>query len=424
MTKPLAHRMRPRVINDIVGQAHLVGEGGMIRRMVDAEMLTSMILFGPPGTGKTSLATAIAGSTGYQMRTMNAATGTKKQLELIVQEARLVGPILLLLDEIHRLDKPKQDYLLPTLENGRVIMIGATTENPYISINPAIRSRAQLFELKPLSSEEINMAVDRALSDDIKGLGDLPIEITNEAKLHLSQSTNGDLRSALNGLELAAKSTLYTEDKIIIDLKTIEQCVQKKAFDHSKDGDSHYDVMSAFQKSIRGSDSDAALHYLARMLEAGELIAICRRLQVTAYEDIGLAAPEVAARVVQAVGVARDVGMPEAQIPLSHAVIELCLSPKSNAAYLAIKEARRDIQVGNVGEVPPEIKDAHYKGAANLGNGVGYLYPHDYKGGWVNQQYIPTILKDRSYLKGEGSSPYEIGIMNTYNKLKELRNAK
>lgn len=420
MTKPLAHRMRPRVINDIVGQAHLVGEGGMIRRMVDAEMLTSMILFGPPGTGKTSLATAIAGSTGYQMRTMNAATGTKKQLEIIVQEARLVGPILLLLDEIHRLDKPKQDYLLPTLENGKVIMIGATTENPYISINPAIRSRAQLFELKSLSPEEVDSAVSRALSDSERGLGSLPIEITDEARIHLSQSTNGDLRSALSGLELAAKSTLYTDDKILLDLTTIEQCVQKKAFDYSKDGDSHYDVMSAFQKSIRGSDTDAALHYLARMLEAGELIAICRRLQVTAYEDIGLAAPEVASRVVQAVTVARDVGMPEAQIPLSHAVIELCLSPKSNVAYLAIKAAREDIRMGNVGDIPAEIKDSHYKGASSLGNGVGYKYPHDYPQGWVDQQYIPTALLDREYIKSAGNSTYEKGMIDTYNKLKSL----
>jgi putative ATPase len=270
MEKPLAYRMRPTTIDDIVGQQHLVGEGKIIRRMVDAKMLSSMILYGPPGTGKTSIASAIAGSTKYAFRILNAATDTKKDLQIVVEEAKMSGTVILLLDEVHRLDKPKQDFLLPHLENGRIVMIGATTENPYIAINPAIRSRSQIFEVKALTEDDIALAVEKALTDKEKGLGDLKIELDPKALLHLTRATNGDLRSALNGLELASKSTPTLDDGIIhLTLPILEECIQKKAFSHDKDGDAHYDVISAFQKSIRGSDVDAALHYLARLIEAG-----------------------------------------------------------------------------------------------------------------------------------------------------------
>ena len=325
MEKPLAYRMRPTTIDDIVGQQHLVGEGKIIRRMVDAKMLSSMILYGPPGTGKTSIASAIAGSTKYAFRILNAATDTKKDLQIVVEEAKMSGTVILLLDEVHRLDKPKQDFLLPHLENGRIVMIGATTENPYIAINPAIRSRSQIFEVKALTEDDIALAVEKALTDKEKGLGDLKIELDPKALLHLTRATNGDLRSALNGLELASKSTPALDDGFIhLTLPILEECIQKKAFSHDKDGDAHYDVISAFQKSIRGSDVDAALHYLARLIEAGELLIACRRLLVIAYEDIGLANPGACARTVSAVQAAEKLGLPEARIPLAQTVVDLC----------------------------------------------------------------------------------------------------
>ena len=293
--KPLAYRMRPTQLSEVVGQKHLVGPGQIIDRMITAKMLSSMILYGPPGTGKTSIASAIAGTTKYAFRMLNAATDSKKDLQIVAEEAKMSGTVILLLDEIHRLDKTKQDFLLPHLENGRIIMIGATTENPYISINPAIRSRCQIFELKPLTQEDILAAIDRALADTEKGLGEYPVHLAENARLHLSRVTNGDLRSALNGLELAVKSTPVDEatGKIEITLEIIESCLQKKALTHDKDGDAHYDVISALQKSIRGSDVDAALHYLARLIEAGDLPIICRRLMVIGYEDVGLANPQL-----------------------------------------------------------------------------------------------------------------------------------
>ena len=264
MEKPLAYRMRPRNLEEVVGQQHLVGPGKIINRMVAAKMLSSMILYGPPGTGKTSIASAIAGSTKYAFRMLNAATDTKKDLQIVAEEAKMSGTVILLLDEVHRLDKTKQDFLLPHLESGRIIMIGATTENPYITINPAIRSRTQIFEVKPLTEADILTAVDHALADKERGLGDYPVHMEDNARLHLSRATNGDLRSALNGLELAVRSTPPEEDGTIhLTLEVIEECIQRKALTHDKDGDAHYDVISAFQKSIRGSDVDAALHYLS-----------------------------------------------------------------------------------------------------------------------------------------------------------------
>lgn len=411
MNKPLAYRMRPKTIDDVVGQTHLVGEGKIIRRMVDAKQLSSMILYGPPGTGKTSIASAIAGSTHYAFRMLNAATDSKKDLQIVVEEAKMSGTLILLLDEVHRLDKPKQDFLLPHLENGRVILIGATTENPYISINPAIRSRTQIFEVKPLNEEDIKQAIERALADSQDGLGDLDVTVTDEAMIHLTRATNGDLRSALNGLELAVKSTKPdTNGKIIITLDIIEECVQRKSLTHDKDGDAHYDVISAFQKSIRGSDVDAALHYMARLVEAGDMMSICRRLMVIAYEDIGLANPGACARTVSAVQAAEKLGFPEARIPLANAVIDLCLSPKSNSSIVAIDNALRDIRQGNTGDVPDYLKDSHYNGAEKLNRGVDYKYPHSFDNHWVKQQYLPNKIKNASYYEPVKTGKYEIAL--------------
>ena len=417
MNQPLAYRMRPTSIDGIVGQQHLVGEGKIIWRMVKAKRLSSMILYGPPGIGKTSIASAIAGSTKYAFRMLNAGTNTKKDLQIVAEEAKMSGSVVLLLDEIHRLDKPKQDFLLPHLESGKIILIGATTENPYISIQPAIRSRSQIFELKPIKPDDIRIALERTLTDEENGLGHLNIKLSEEAMLHFSRTTNGDLRSALNALELAAESTEADETGTVhIPLAIAEECLQRKAMTHDKDGDAHYDVISAFQKSIRGSDVHAALHYLARLVEAGELQIICRRLMIIAYEDIGLANPAGAARAVTAVMAAEKTGFPEARIPLANAVIELCLSEKSNTAYSALDAALADVRAGKGSAVPDHLKDAHYQGAKDLGRGVDYKYPHNYDDGWVKQQYLPDTLINAKYYTPKPSSKFESALAKQYEK--------
>lgn len=422
MQKPLAYRMRPRTLDEVVGQTQLVGPGKIIRRMVEAKMLSSMILYGPPGTGKTSIASAIAGSTNYAFRTLNAATDTKKDLQIVAEEAKMSGTVILLLDEVHRLDKTKQDFLLPHLESGRIILIGATTENPYITINPAIRSRTQIFEVTPLSEEDIQKAILVAIVDPERGLGEFSIQIEEQALQHLARATNGDLRSALNGLELAVKSTPQnSEGQIELSLTVIEECVQRKALTHDKNGDAHYDVISAFQKSIRGSDVDAALHYLARLVEAGDLPIICRRLMVVAYEDIGLGNPAAAARTVTAVQAAEKLGFPEARIPLADAVIDLCLSPKSNSGIQAIDAALSDIRQGNAGNVPDHLRDSHYAGAKQLKRGIGYQYPHSFPHAWVNQQYLPDRLKDKHYYEPIDTGKYEQALHQQYTRIQEWK---
>lgn len=419
MKKPLAYRMRPKTIDQVVGQEHLVGKNRIIRRMVDAKMLSSMILYGPPGTGKTSIASAISGSTKSAFRHLNAATDSKKDLQIVVEEAKFSGQVILLLDEIHRLDKPKQDFLLPHLESGLVILIGATTENPYISISPAIRSRCQIFEVKPLSSTDMQKALNRALEDKADGLGELPIVIDENALLHLSRSSMGDLRGALNALELAALSTPPNENgNIKITLAVAEECLQRKALVHDKDGDAHYDVISAFQKSIRGSDVDASLHYLGRLVEAGELTVICRRLMVIAYEDINFGNPNAVQRTVSAVQAAQMLGLPEARIPLAHAVIDLALSPKSNSSIEAIDRALQDIRDGKSGDVPKHLKDSHYKGAEALGRGVSYKFPHAYEDHWVAQQYLPDSIKQAVYYKPAVTGKYEQALSSQLKKRK------
>ena len=415
--QPLAYRMRPTCLEEIVGQQHLVAPGKIIARMIAAKQLSSMILYGPPGIGKTSIASAIAGTTKYAFRTLNAATDTKKELQIVIEEAKMSGTVILLLDEIHRLDKPKQDFLLPHLENGRVILIGATTENPYIAINPAIRSRTQIFELIPPTPEEIHQALKRALTDETKGLGNYDVEITDGAMYTFTHFSNGDVRSSLNALELAVKSTPENEDgKIIITEEIAGNCLQRKVFAHDKNGDQHYDVISAFQKSIRGSDVDAALHYMARLIEAGELITLIRRLLVIAYEDIGLANPAGASRAVLAVQAAEKLGLPEARIPLANAVIELALSPKSNTAILSIDAALSDVRQGKSGNVPSHLQDAHYQGAQKLGRGTNYQYPHNYPNHWVKQQYLPDTLKHTQYFHPDPTSKFEEALKEQYKK--------
>ena len=387
-----------------------------------------MILYGPPGIGKTSIASAIAGSTKYAFRKLNAATDGKKQLQQVAAEGKMSGTVILLLDEIHRLDKTKQDFLLPLLESGQVILIGATTENPYISISPAIRSRCQIFELKPLSAQDASNAIDRALTDKENGLGNYHVELTDDARALLIEKGNGDLRSTLNSLELAVLSTKQElkdnhqdTDSIVITQQEMADSIQMKVQNFDSSGDGHYDLVSAFQKSIRGSDTDAALHYLARLIESGDLISICRRLSVIAYEDVGLANPSAAEHAILAIQAAQTLGFPEARIPLANAVIELTLSPKSNSAITAIDRAIDDVKNKNIGFIPANLKDAHYAGAKKLGHGVNYIYPHDFENDWVAQQYLPDNLLTASYFTPKGNSKVEERYKLIYQKLKKMQ---
>ncbi len=420
--KPLAFRMRPRSIDEIIGQEHLVGEGKIIARMVKAKQLSSMILYGPPGIGKTSIASAIAGSTKFAFRTLNAVTNNKKDMEIVAAEAKMSGKVILLLDEVHRLDKAKQDFLLPYLENGMITLIGATTSNPYHAINPAIRSRCQIFELKSLETNDITKALERALHDEERGLGAYKTDVSLDALTHFATASNGDVRSALNALELAVISTEPDDSGTIhINLQIAEECMQKKSFSHDKDGDAHYDVLSAFQKSIRGSDVNAALHIGA----LGRSRRSCQPLPAAwwsfAYEDIGLANPQAGPRALAAVEAAERLGFPEARIPLANSVIELCLSPKSNTAITAIDAALSDIRSGYSGDVPDHLKDAHYKGATELGRGIGYLYPHDYENGWVKQQYLPDKLRRKKYYIPKKSGKFEQALASVYENIEKKK---
>ncbi|KAA1040023.1 replication-associated recombination protein A [Macrococcus equipercicus] len=415
--EPLAYRMRPTSIDDVIGQQHLVGPGGIIRRMVDAGRLSSMILYGPPGTGKTSIARAIAGSTAAKFRQLNAVTDTKKDMQLVAEEAKMSGQVILLLDEIHRLDKAKQDFLLPHLENGRIILIGATTSNPYHAINPAIRSRTQIFELQPLTEADIKQALQRALTDKKNGFGNQAVVVEGQAMDHFIMAAGGDVRASLNALELAILSTPDKDGTITITRQDAEDCLQKTSFNFDKDGDMHYDIMSAFQKSIRGSDVDAALHYLARLINGGDLPTIARRLLVISFEDIGLASPQAASRTLAAIEAAERLGFPEARIPLSQAVIELCLSPKSNSAVTSIDSALADINKGRTGDIPAHLKDSHYQGAKTLGNGTGYQYPHQFPGGYISQQYLPDQLKDARYYQPKETSKSEAQFKQIYDNI-------
>jgi putative ATPase len=420
--EPLAYRMRPRVLSEIVGQQHLVGEGKIIARMLTAKRHYSMILYGPPGIGKTSIASAISSCAECAFRQLNAAINTKKDLQAVVDEAHFSGKIVLLLDEIHRLDKTKQDFLLPHLESGKIILIGATTQNPYLAIQPAMRSRMQIFEVFPLTEEEIKQAIKTALSDQERGLGSYNVKLSPEALQCLIQAANGDLRSALNGLEIATLSTSpNSQDEIVISLEAMKESIQRKSFAYDKDGDMHYDLISALQKSIRGSDVDAALHYAARLIEAGDLSILMRRLLVSAYEDVGLANPSAVERTVLGIQTAEKLGLPEARIPLSNVIIDLSLSPKSNSAYLAIDQALLDVRKGKGGKIPSHIRDAHYQGAKELGRGLSYQYPHDYQDAWIDQEYLPETLQGVEYYKAKQTGKYEQALALRRQQLKKWK---
>lgn len=407
MPDNLALRMRPRTISEVIGQKHLVGDGKIIRRMVEANMLSSMILYGPPGIGKTSIASAIAGTTQYAFRTFNATVDTKKRLQEIAEEAKFSGGLVLLLDEIHRLDKTKQDFLLPLLENGNIIMIGATTENPFFSVTPAIRSRVQIFELEPLDNDDIKSAIQRAISDKERGFA-FDVHLDGAALDFIATATNGDLRSAYNSLELAVMSSPEEADKSRhISLDTVENSLQRSYITMDKDGDGHYDVLSALQKSIRGSDVNASLHYAARLIEAGDLPSLARRLTVIAYEDIGLANPDAQIHTVTALEAAQRIGFPEARILIANVVIDLALSPKSNSAYLAMDAALADLRQAGHLPIPKHLRDGHYAGSKELGNAQDYKYPHAYPEKWVKQQYLPDKLKHVNYFDANDTGKYE-----------------
>ena len=422
MPENLAIRMRPKNIDQVIGQKHLVGEGKIIRRMVEANRLSSMILYGPPGIGKTSIASAIAGTTKFAFRTFNATVDSKKRLQEIAEEAKFSGGLVLLLDEIHRLDKTKQDFLLPLLENGLIIMIGATTENPFFSVTPAIRSRVQIFELEPLTNDDIKQAIQTALADTERGFA-FPVQLDDDALDFIATSTNGDLRSAFNSLDLAVLSTSADNSGVRhITLDIMENSLQKSYITMDKDGDGHYDVLSALQKSIRGSDVNASLHYAARLIEAGDLPSLARRLTVIAYEDIGLANPDAQIHTVTALEAAQKLGFPEARILIANIVIDLALSPKSNSAYVAIDKALSDLrQNGNLA-IPRHLRDGHYAGSKELGNAKDYKYPHNYPGNWVQQNYLPEKIKNADYFTPNENGKYERSLGMTKNKIEQLKN--
>ncbi|MFI3125436.1 replication-associated recombination protein A [Streptococcus suis] len=420
MPANLALRMRPKSIDEVIGQEHLVGPGKIIRRMIDANMLSSMILYGPPGIGKTSIASAIAGTTKYAFRTFNATTDNQKRLQEIAEEAKFSGGLVLLLDEIHRLNKTKQDFLLPLLESGNIILIGATTENPFFSILPAIRSRVQIFQLQPLEISDIRKALEQAIEDRDRGF-DFPVTIDSEALDFLARSTNGDLRAAFNSLELAVLSTQEIDGDRHVDLDAVENSLQKSYISMDKSGDAHYDIVSALQKSIRGSDVNASLHYAARLIEAEDLPSLARRLTIIAYEDIGLANPDAQVYTVTALEAAQKIGFPEARILIANVVVNLALSPKSNSAYTAMDAALADLRKYGHLPIPNHLRDGHYAGSKELGNAQGYLYPHNYPEKWVDQQYLPDKLAHADYYTANDTGKYERALGMTQEKIKDLK---
>ena len=395
----LATRMRPQKIEDVIGQEHLTAPDKILGRMVAAKQMSSIILYGPPGTGKTSMASALSGSLDIPFEYFNASTDDKKKLQTIAKKAEK-QPLILLLDEIHRLDKPKQDFLLPYTENGQIILVGATTENPYISINPAIRSRATLLEIKSVTAEAIANLLEESLTKD-SVLKDYKVDVSRDTLLFIAHNTDGDVRKALNSFELAILSTPIDQDTVTITTPIMEEILQKKTLAGDKDGSEHYNLLSAFQKSIRGSDVNASLHYLARLILSGDLIGICRRLSIIAFEDIGLANPTAVTLTKNAIDVARETGFPEARIPLAMAVVELALSPKSNNAYKALDRALADVNTPGIDTtIPMHLRDTHYKGADKIGV-VGYNYPHDFNAHYTPQQYLPASLTNAFYLDTE-----------------------
>lgn len=401
---PLAARMRPQSLDDLAGQDEIVGPGKLLRRAIETDQLSSIILFGPPGTGKTTIAKIIAGSTKSHFHTLNAVTAGVADIRQVVEEAknRLAmynRRTVLFIDEIHRFNKAQQDALLPHVEDGLIILIGATTENPFFEVNAALLSRSQVFSLKPLTEDDLKRVARKALEDPERGLGHFSVKMDEDALAHLVRCADGDARRLLNAIELAVLSTPPGEDGTVhVTLEAAAESIQRRAVRYDKSGDQHYDTISAFIKSIRGSDPHAALFWLARMIDAGEdPLFIARRLVISASEDVGNADPQGLQVAVAAFQAVERIGMPEARIVLAQATAYLASAPKSNASYVGINKALSEIRKGGSVEVPLHLRDAQYKGASRLGHGKGYLYPHDYPGHFVEQTYLPASLRGRTF---------------------------
>lgn len=419
--KPLADKIRPKTLDEVFGQRHILGYEKILRRIIDSEKLINMIFYGPPGTGKTTVANIIANRTNKTLYKLNATNASLADIKNIIGDLdSLMGMngVVLYLDEIQNFNKKQQQSLLEFMEKGQITLIASTTENPYHYIYKAILSRATVFEFKPLLKEDVLDGLKRALKilkeEDFKNAN---IDFSKDALEYIAEVSNGDLRRALNALELCAYSTKPTsENKIIVDLEVAMECAQIKILNYDKFGDSHYDILSAFQKSIRGSDANASIHYLARLIEAGDLISICRRLLVIASEDVGLAYPSAISIVKNCVDSAMQLGLPEGRIPLAEATILLATSPKSNSCIEAIDKALMDIRNKDVGDIPNHIKDSHYSGAKNLNRGIGYKYPHNYENNYVKQQYLPGNIKNTIYYK-PGKNKMEGKILNYMNRI-------
>ncbi|TMW73958.1 AAA family ATPase [Alteribacter natronophilus] len=415
---PLASRMRPRTIDEVAGQEDIIGKGTLLRRAIEADRLSAMIFHGPPGTGKTTLAKVIANTTSARFEQLNAVSAGIKDVREIVERARQrlkydSEKTILFIDEIHRFNKGQQDALLPFVEDGTVILIGATTENPMFEVNPALISRSRLFRLSSLDDKQVGSVIDRALTDKERGFGEYDIDLKKDARNHLIHVAAGDARTVLNALELAVLTTDPDENgRIVIDLPAAEASIQKRVVHYDKQGDNHYDTVSAFIKSIRGSDPDAALYWLAKMIYAGEDAKfIARRLYVHAAEDVGLADPNALLIAQAAANAVEFVGLPEARIPLAEATLYLATAPKSNAVITGIDAALAAVEKEKKGDVPVHLRDAHYKGAAKLGHGEGYKYPHNYENHYVPQQYLPDHLLKKSFY-----SPSDNGYEKTVRK--------
>ena len=422
---PLASRLRPKTLDQVVGQEHIIGKDKLLYRAIKADKISSIIFYGPPGTGKTTLAKVIANTTSADFMQLNATVAGKKDMEDVVAKAKqnmaMSGrKTILFVDEIHRFNKGQQDYLLPFVEDGTVVLIGATTENPYFEVNSALISRSIVFELHPLSVENIKTLILRAVNDKTDGMGIYNGVIDDDAVMFLAEISNGDARTALNAVELGILTTDPAQDgKIHITLEVAQQCVQKRALKYDKSGDNHYDTISAFIKSMRGSDPDAAVYYLSRMLYAGESVDfISRRILICAAEDVGMANPQALVVANAAAQAVHQVGMPEAQIILSEAVIYVASSPKSNSACNAIFAANEVVRSTVTAKVPAHLQDAHYKGSAKLGHGIGYKYAHDYPNHYVKQQYLPDGLEDSRFYE-PGDLGYEVEVKNYFKKIKE-----
>ena len=422
---PLASRLRPKTLDQVVGQEHIIGKDKLLYRAIKADKISSIIFYGPPGTGKTTLAKVIANTTSADFMQLNATVAGKKDMEDVVAKAKqnmaMSGrKTILFVDEIHRFNKGQQDYLLPFVEDGTVVLIGATTENPYFEVNSALISRSIVFELHPLCVENIKTLILRAVNDKTDGMGIYNGVIDDDAVMFLAEISNGDARTALNAVELGILTTDPAQDgKIHITLEVAQQCVQKRALKYDKSGDNHYDTISAFIKSMRGSDPDAAVYYLSRMLYAGESVDfISRRILICAAEDVGMANPQALVVANAAAQAVHQVGMPEAQIILSEAVIYVASSPKSNSACNAIFAANEVVRSTVTAKVPAHLQDAHYKGSAKLGHGIGYKYAHDYPNHYVKQQYLPDGLEDSRFYE-PGDLGYEVEVKNYFKKIKE-----